>query len=154
MTWRIDPSIVAMAAAAALAAAALGGIWWLWWRLPKRQTARLGLTEPKDRADVEDNFRKTFTQLIGGAAVLIGAGFAYLQFQQQREQFQEQQRAAQDLLISNQVAKGFELLGNKEKHPAARRHLCARGRDEHIRAVSSGRSRSAERIRARRHQNR
>jgi hypothetical protein len=27
-------------------------------------------------------------------------------------QFQQQQRAAHDLLISNQVSKGFELLGN------------------------------------------
>src|SRR4051812_47962856 len=66
------------------------------------------IRDAKARADVEDNFRKTIGQLLGGAAVLLGAGFAYLQFQQQ-------QQAAHDLLISNQVAKGFELLGNKEK---------------------------------------
>ena len=64
--------------------------------------------DPKDRADIEDNFRKTIGQLLGGAAVLIGAGLAYLQFQQQ-------QRSSHDVLISNQVAKGFELLGNKDK---------------------------------------
>jgi uncharacterized protein YjbI with pentapeptide repeats len=82
------------------------GAWWLWWRLPKRQIARLRLAirDPKDRADVEDNFRKTIGQLLGGAAVLVGAGFAYMQFQQQ-------QRAAYDLLISNQVSKGFDQLG-------------------------------------------
>jgi hypothetical protein len=56
------------------------------------------------RTDVEDNFRKTIGQLLGGAAVLIGAGFAYLQFTQQ-------QNAAHDLLISNQVSKGFDQLG-------------------------------------------
>src|SRR5215470_817244 len=86
------------------------GAWWLWWRLPKRQVNRLRLTirDPKARTDVEDNFRRTIGQLLGGAAVLIGAGFAYLQFQQQ-------QTSAHDLLISNQVAKGFELLGNKEQ---------------------------------------
>jgi uncharacterized protein YjbI with pentapeptide repeats len=78
--------------------------WWLWWRLPKRQLDGVQLTDPKDRADVEDNFRKTISQLLGGAAVLIGAGFAYFQFQQQ-------QTAAHDLLISNQVSKGFEQLG-------------------------------------------
>jgi hypothetical protein len=65
-------------------------------------------------ADVEDNFRKTLGQLLGGAAVLIGAGLAYMQFQQQQQasyrQFQEQQQAAHDLLISNQVSKGFEQL--------------------------------------------
>ena len=75
-------------------------------------TARSGaakrtITDPKARADVEDNIRKTIGQLLGGAAVLLGAAFAYLQFQQQ-------QTAAHDLLISNQVAKGFELLGNKD----------------------------------------
>jgi uncharacterized protein YjbI with pentapeptide repeats len=97
------------------AAIALFAAWWLWWRLPKRQVDRLRaeITDAKARADVEDNFRKTIGQLLGGVAVLIAAGFAYLQFQQQ-------QTSAHDLLISNQVAKGFELLGNKEKSVSQR----------------------------------
>jgi hypothetical protein len=107
MTWGIYPGIIATAAIA-LAAAVLGGAaWWLWWRLPKRQVDRLRLTirDPKARADVEDNIRKTIGQLLGGAAVLIGAGIAYLQFTQQ-------QQASHELLISNQVSKGFEQLGS------------------------------------------
>jgi hypothetical protein len=107
VTWGIDPGIIP-AVAVALAAAVLGGAaWWLWWRLPKRQVDRLRLTirDPKARADVEDNIRKTIGQLLGGAAVLIGAGFAYLQFTQQ-------QQASHELLISNQVSKGFEQLGS------------------------------------------
>jgi uncharacterized protein YjbI with pentapeptide repeats len=86
------------------------GAWWLWWRLPRWQAERLRMTvrDVKARTDIEDNFRKTVGQLLGGAAVLVGAGFAYLQFSQQ-------QQSARDLLISNQVAKGFELLGKKEK---------------------------------------
>jgi hypothetical protein len=54
-------------------------VWWFWWRLPKRQADKLRLTirDPKARADVEDNIRKTIGQLLGGAAVLIGAGFAH-----------------------------------------------------------------------------
>jgi hypothetical protein len=111
-------------------------VWWLWWRLPKRQVDRLSaaITDAKARTDVEDNFRKTAGQLLGGAAVLIGAAIAYVQFTQQqetarvqlrtsinqfaeqqktaREQSIEQQRAARDLLISNQVSKGFEQLGS------------------------------------------
>src|SRR6516225_4344156 len=100
----VDPRIIAAALAAL---ALLSGAWWLWWRLPKQQVDRLRLTirDRKARADVEDNFRKTIGQLLGGAAVLIGAALAYLQFT-------EQQRASHDLLISNQVSKGFELLGN------------------------------------------
>jgi hypothetical protein len=98
-------SIVSVIAAVGIAA--LWGAWWLWWRLPKRQVDRLRLTirDPKARADVEDNFRKTIGQLLGGATVLIGAALAYLQFSQQ-------QQASHDLLISNQVSKGFEQLGS------------------------------------------
>lgn len=62
------------------------GAWWLWWQLPKLQVDRLRLTirDPKARADIEDNFRKTIGQILGGAAVLIGAGLTYLQFSQQQ----------------------------------------------------------------------
>lgn len=116
--------VIAVAAASAL----LFGIWWLWWRLPKWQVNLLALKikDPKARADVEDNFRKTVGQALGGAAVLIGAAFALFQFLQQQQaaqeqqeraqiQFREQQKAAHDLLISNQVSKGFEQLASSDK---------------------------------------
>jgi uncharacterized protein YjbI with pentapeptide repeats len=116
--------------AGAVAVVALGA-WWLWWRLPKWQVGRLRLTirDPKARTDVEDNFRKTAGQLLGGAAVLIGAALAYLQFTQQQrasqgqfseqqraaqEQFTQQQQASRELLVSNQVSKGFEQLGSEK----------------------------------------
>jgi len=111
------------------------GAWWLWWRLPKRQVDRLRhvIRDPKARTDVEDNFRKTAGQLLGGAAVLIGAGAACLQFQQQ-------QTSAHDLLISGQVSKGFDQLGQGAtiRSRYARRHLRAGSRDErpHVAAVS------------------
>jgi Pentapeptide repeats (8 copies) len=79
---------------------------WGWVCWPKRVAAQLAL-DPKAHADVEDNFRKTVGQAFGGIVVLLGAGFAYLQFLQQ-------QRAARDLLISNQVSKGFEQLGSEK----------------------------------------
>jgi hypothetical protein len=99
------PLIVLLAIEATLVL--LAAIWWLWWRLPKRQVHGLDIQihDPKARADTEDNFRKTVGQALGGAAVLIGAGAAYLQFTQQ-------QQASRDLLISNQVARGFEQLGS------------------------------------------
>jgi hypothetical protein len=110
--------IIAIAVIAVAVLALLFGIWWLWWRLPKWQVDRLALKirDPKARADVEDNFRKTVVQTIGAAAVLIGAGFALFQFLQQQQtsqtQFREQQKAAQNLMISNQVSKGFEQLAS------------------------------------------
>lgn len=112
---------------AAVGIAALWGAWWLWWRLPKRQVERLRLTirDPKARADVEDNLRKTITQvfggivvLFGGAAALIGAGLAYYGTRQtlraNADQARRSAQAAHDLLISNQVSRGFEQLGNEK----------------------------------------
>ena len=105
--WVGLPGWLMIATAIALAPPLAYGAWWLWWRLPKWQLKSLEpqipTENPKERADVEDNFRKTAGQLIGGAAVLIGAGFALFQFLQQ-------QQAAHDLLISTQVSKGFEQL--------------------------------------------
>jgi hypothetical protein len=107
--WVGLPGWLMIATVIALAPPLVYGAWWLWWRWPKREVNRLALKtrDPKARADVEDNFRKTAGQLIGGAAVLIGAGFALFQFLQQ-------QQAAHDLLISNQVSKGFEQLASEK----------------------------------------
>jgi uncharacterized protein YjbI with pentapeptide repeats len=97
--------------AGAVAVAVPYGAWWLWWRLPKRQINRFRIGDAKARADVEDNFRKTITQLFAGLVTLFAglialsaAVIAYLQLSQQ-------QKSSHDLLISNQVSKGFEQLG-------------------------------------------
>jgi hypothetical protein len=91
-------------------------VWWLWWRLPKRRMRSITAADPKARADIEDNFRKTVGQALGGIAVLIGAGIAYYGTQQtlqvNEEGARRGQQASRDLLISNQVAKGFEQLGS------------------------------------------
>jgi hypothetical protein len=69
------------------------------------------ICDPKAWAAVEDNFRKTIGQLLVGAVVLVGAGLgatvAY-------RQLMGQQPASRDPLISNQVSKGFEQLGDKD----------------------------------------
>lgn len=83
--------------------------WWFWLWWPRRQAERLRFTirDAKARADVEDNFRKTLSQFFGGIAVLVGAVVAYSEFQQQ-------QQASREVLLSNQVSKGFEQLGNEK----------------------------------------
>ena len=103
------PTVIMALLTAAIILATLGGVWWLWWKLPKREADRLHLKvrNPKDRAEIEDNFRKTIGQLLGGVAVLIGATLAYLQFIQQ-------QRSAHDVFISVQVSKGFEQLSSSK----------------------------------------
>jgi uncharacterized protein YjbI with pentapeptide repeats len=102
--WSFDADLDTIDAIAATALL-LFVLWIVWWKLPQWQRDRFGLPDEKARADVEDNFRKTISQLIGGTAVLAGAVFAYMQFQQQ-------QQSSHEVLISNQVAKGFEQLGS------------------------------------------
>jgi len=129
-------------AAAMGLAAALAGAGWLWWRLPRRQVDRLRLAirDPKARADVEDNFRKTIGQLVGSAMVLVGAGVAatvaYVQLL-------SQQQASRDLLISSQVSKGFEQLVSDKLVVRVGGGLCLGRRDGYIRAVLSASSRGA-----------
>ena len=53
-----------------------------WWWVPKWQMKSITAGDPKERADIEDNFRKTIGQALGGIAVLIGAGAAYYGTQQ------------------------------------------------------------------------
>jgi hypothetical protein len=88
----------------------------LWWWVPKWQMQSVTTGDPKDRADIEDNFRKTVGQALGGIAVLIDAGMAYYRTQQtlleNEDQARLSQQASHDLLISQQVAKGFEQLGS------------------------------------------
>jgi uncharacterized protein YjbI with pentapeptide repeats len=117
------PEHILVAIAVVVSVIAALAFWW-WW--PKWQVNRLALEirDPKARADLEDNFRKTVGQLLGGAAVLFGAWLAFLQFSQERQTAQsqikqqqqaaqqQQQQAAHDLLISNQVSKGFEQLAS------------------------------------------
>jgi hypothetical protein len=83
----------------------------LWWWVPKWQMRSVRVPDPKDRADIEDNFRKTVGQALGGLLVLIAAGLAYYGTLQA---LQANEREARKLLISKQVAKGFEAFASKE----------------------------------------
>jgi uncharacterized protein YjbI with pentapeptide repeats len=107
--WEALPVEITIGLAVLAALLLAIAIWWLWWWLPKREVARLALKirDAKARADIEDNYRKTVGQALGGVAFLLGVCLAYLQFLQQ-------QRASHDLLISNQVSKGFEQLGSEK----------------------------------------
>ena len=113
-----NPIVIAIAVTAAAAL-----LIWLWWWVPKWQMRSLTAGDPKARADIEDNFRKTIGQALGGIAVLIGAGMAYYGTQQTLHVSDEQSRRSLDvsdkqsqrnleasraLLISQQVSKGFE----------------------------------------------
>jgi hypothetical protein len=109
-------------AAAVVIVAIATALWWFWWWLPKWQVnlLRLEIPDAKARADVEDNFRKTIGQLLGGAVVLIGTGFAYYQSQLAQQATHDQLTATYDQIeaskaqiISQQVSKGFELLGQQ-----------------------------------------
>jgi hypothetical protein len=67
----------------------------------------LKIRDPKARADVEDIFCKTIGQLLGGAAVLIGTGFAYYQSQLTQQASHAQIKASHDQITSQQVFEGL-----------------------------------------------
>src|SRR3984893_7262251 len=92
-----------VAAAGVIVAIATALRWWL----PKWQVGlrRLESPDAKARADVEDNFRKTIGQLLGGAVVLVGAGFAYYQTQLTLQASHDQIKASHDQIISQQVSR-------------------------------------------------
>jgi hypothetical protein len=91
----------------------------LWWFFPKWQMQSVTTDDPKAQADIEDNFRKTVGQALGGIAqgfggiaVLIGAVVAYQTLRVNEDQSRLSQQASHDLLISQQVARGFDQLGS------------------------------------------
>jgi hypothetical protein len=53
----------------------------VWWFVPKWQAKHLSaeIQEAKDRANLEDNYRKTVGQMLGIVITLGGAGLAYNQ---------------------------------------------------------------------------
>jgi hypothetical protein len=92
-----------------------------WWWFPPYYVRHYHpeIIDPKERADVEDNFRKNVGQALGGIVVLLGAWMAYVQTGQtlmKTEASQEiQRKSARDLLYSQQFSKAFDQLGTVDQ---------------------------------------
>src|SRR3954451_13695635 len=91
-----------------LAPALLIGIavlWFVWWPFPLRIAKRKMIRDPKQRADIEDAYRKTISQAIGGAALLTGIYFTVQQYYlATRTQNLEQYQKGFDALKGSDVA--------------------------------------------------
>lgn len=91
----------------------------IWWFLPVYQRKRLARGHPpidrKDIATMEDEYRKTVTQALGGIFVVATLIIAYKQLSDARYATDAQLSSAQrntDIQVSaSQFAKGFDLLG-------------------------------------------
>src|SRR4051812_6646287 len=91
-----------------------------WWFIPIWQAKKLygspNLTA-KDIAEVEDAYRKTVTQALGGLLLLLSATVAFQQLNESRRSSEAHLLEASrttDINAQNQLlAKGFELLGQK-----------------------------------------
>jgi len=116
LNWALFLLIASILALAAIA----------WWFIPHHQArkfnARPDLTT-KDIAELEDQYRKTVTQALGGIILLLSATVAFQQLYETRRSSEAQLReAARATDINNkqqQLAKGFELLGK----PSSAEHL-------------------------------
>jgi uncharacterized protein YjbI with pentapeptide repeats len=113
LDWMLNWTTLFLLIAGILAATA-------WWFIPLRQARKLdskgGLTA-KDIAELEDEYRKTMTQALGGIILLLSATVAFQQLYETRRSSDAQlQEAAKTTDLNNkqqQLAKGFELLGKR-----------------------------------------
>jgi hypothetical protein len=95
----------------------LVALWAIWWWLPKYEANnRLSGADAKAKAEVEDKFRKTVSNVLGGAAVIIGAFLTYYgtmrTLQENHDQSQRTIQTSRDQFLSAQVSKGLEALGS------------------------------------------
>jgi hypothetical protein len=90
-----------------------------WWVIPHLQARKLNAEclTAKDIAELEDEYRKTVTQALGGIILLFGAAVALLQLYETGRSSEAQLReAARATDLNNkqqQLARGFELLGKE-----------------------------------------
>jgi uncharacterized protein YjbI with pentapeptide repeats len=84
--------------------------WWLPVWLVNRKKLKFG--SAKMRAEMEDNYRKTLGQGMGGIALLLGAAFTYYQLRTTVNQAEATAQISKDVLISQEVSRGFEQLGS------------------------------------------
>ena len=89
-----------------------------WWFIPHHQAGKLGAgpdLTAKDIAELEDQYRKTVTQALGGVILLLSATIAFQQLYETRRSSEAQLREAARATDTNnkqqRFAKGFELLG-------------------------------------------
>jgi uncharacterized protein YjbI with pentapeptide repeats len=92
----------------------------IWWFLPYFQVQKLSRKQDltaKDIAELEDEFRKTVTQALGGAIIFLSVAVAFAQLIEARRsseaQLRESARATDINKRAQLLAKGVELLGEK-----------------------------------------
>ena len=112
LSWLFITKVAILAIVVALA---IWVLWWVWWQLPKRHadSYRPQIRDVKDRADIEDNFRKHISQIYAGSVVALIAGtFTLLQAQLAFEANKIQQNASKATIAAQQLARGFEQLSS------------------------------------------
>ena len=76
---------------------------WILQKVPVLQVAKFGITSPKDLAEMENGYRSTLAQMLGGVAVGVGIYFAWGNLKTSRE-----------VQITESFTKAIEQLGNKK----------------------------------------
>jgi uncharacterized protein YjbI with pentapeptide repeats len=100
------------------ALAVIAALWFFWWHFPFILVSKKHFTDAKQNADVEDAYRKTIGQAIGGAALLVGLYFTMQQYflatqAQHLDQFQKNFEALKgtDVAVHIGGIYGLEILG-------------------------------------------
>ena len=92
----------------------------IWWNLPLYQKSRLSRSSPSlsdsERETLEDEYRKTVTQALGGIFLVLTLIVAFMQLNAAQETNQSQlhtsERNTDAQVRESQFSKGFDLLGS------------------------------------------
>ncbi|AKB72303.1 pentapeptide repeat-containing protein [Methanosarcina mazei] len=76
---------------------------WILLKFPVLQVAKFGITSPKDLAEMENGYRSTLAQMLGGIAVGVGIYFAWGNLKNSRE-----------VQITESLTRAIEQLGNEK----------------------------------------
>jgi hypothetical protein len=93
----------------------------LWWWFPKWQIRHYSIRDVSERGNLENSFRATIGQLIGGVGLIAGLIFTFAQFQESHNNFLKQEQQAQALReiqlrdqVNKQFSDGIVQLGSRE----------------------------------------
>ena len=92
-TKRMSLSFLPSVATALILALATAGVVLLIWLIPRRQVRTIAEADVARRIELENELRKTAIQAAGGAALLVGLVFTWLQFSVAREDAAEDRNA-------------------------------------------------------------
>ena len=82
------------------------------WQIPKWQSSRLKINDVKEKADLENEFRRTLVQLLGGIAVAAGLIFTWIGLVNSQKSIAHQIQLTRDAQLADRFTSAIEHLAD------------------------------------------